>query len=44
MMAIDRADVCVIMLDAADGVTEQDARIAGMVHDRGKPSVIAVNK
>ena len=44
MMAIDRADVCVIMLDAANGVTEQDARIAGMVHDRGKPSVIAVNK
>ena len=44
MMAIDRADVCVIMLDAADGVTEQDARIAGMVHDRGKASVIAVNK
>ena len=44
MMAIDRADVCVVMLDAADGVTEQDARIAGMVHDRGKASVVAVNK
>ena len=44
IMAIERADVCVIMLDANDGVTEQDARIAGLVHDRGKPSVIAVNK
>ncbi len=44
MMAIDRADVCVIMINAEDGVTEQDTRIAGMVHDRGKASVIAVNK
>lgn len=44
MMAIERADVCVIMLDAADGVTEQDAKIAGYSHEKGKAAVIAVNK
>ncbi|MBP5167070.1 MAG: ribosome biogenesis GTPase Der [Oscillospiraceae bacterium] len=42
--AIDRAQVCIIMLDARDGVTEQDARIAGMAHESGKACVIAVNK
>ncbi|MCR4772444.1 MAG: ribosome biogenesis GTPase Der [Oscillospiraceae bacterium] len=42
--AIDRAHVCIIMLDARDGVTEQDARIAGMAHESGKACVIAVNK
>ncbi len=44
LMAMDRADVCVIMLDANDGVTEQDARIAGFAHEKGKASVIVVNK
>jgi GTP-binding protein len=44
MMAIERADVCVIMLDANDGVTEQDTKIAGYSHEKGKAAVIAVNK
>ncbi|MGN1451932.1 MAG: ribosome biogenesis GTPase Der, partial [Eubacteriales bacterium] len=44
MLAIDRADVCVIMVDAVDGATEQDTRIAGMAHEKGKAAVIAVNK
>ena len=43
-MAIERSDVCVIMIDARDGVTEQDTKVAGMAHDAGKASVIAVNK
>ena len=43
-MAVDRADVCVIMIDAAEGFTEQDAKIAGYAHDKGKASVIAINK
>ena len=42
--AVDRADVCVIMLDAADGVTFQDTKIAGFANDKGKALVIAVNK
>lgn len=42
--AVDRADVCIIMLDARDGVTEQDARIAGYAHEQGKACIIAVNK
>ncbi|MDO4322429.1 MAG: ribosome biogenesis GTPase Der [Lachnospiraceae bacterium] len=42
--AVERADVVVIMIDATEGVTEQDAKIAGIVHDRGKGIVIAVNK
>ncbi len=42
--AIERADVCVIMIDATEGVTEQDERIAGLAHDAGKPSVIVINK
>lgn len=42
--AIDRADVCIIMLDAQDGVTEQDTRIAGYAHEQGKASIIVVNK
>lgn len=44
LMAIDRADVCVIMLDAVEGVSEQDAKIAGYAHNKGRPSVLAVNK
>lgn len=42
--AIERADVCLIMIDAVDGVTEQDTKIAGYAHDQGKASVIVVNK
>jgi len=42
--AIERADVCVIMIDANDGVTEQDTRIAGYAHEQGKASIIVVNK
>jgi len=42
--AIERADVCLIMIDAQDGVTEQDSKIAGYAHDEGKASIIVVNK
>ena len=44
LMAVDRADVCVILIDATVGFTEQDSKVAGYAHDKGKPSVIAVNK
>ena len=43
-MAIDRADVCVIMIDGVDGYTEQDAKVAGMAHNAGKACIVAVNK
>ena len=43
-MAIERADVCIIMIDARDGVTEQDTKIAGLAHEAGKASIIVVNK
>ncbi len=43
-MAIDRADVCVIMIDANEGYTEQDSKVAGYAHEQGKACVIAVNK
>ncbi len=43
-MAIDRADVCVIMIDAAVGFTDQDSKVAGLAHEAGKGCVIAVNK
>ena len=43
-MAVDRADVCVILIDAESGFTEQDSKIAGYAHEQGKASVIAVNK
>lgn len=42
--AVERADVVVLVIDAAEGVTEQDAKIAGIAHDRGKAVIIAVNK
>ena len=42
--AIDRADVCLIMIDATEGVTEQDTKVAGMAHEAGKASIIVVNK
>lgn len=44
LLAIERADVCVLMLDASDGVTAQDAKIAGEAHEAGKGVIIAVNK
>ncbi len=43
-LAIERSDVCLIMIDAREGVTEQDTNIAGMAHEAGKASVIVVNK
>lgn len=43
-LAIERADVCIIMIDAKEGVTEQDTKIAGMAHEFGKASIIVVNK
>ncbi len=43
-MAVDRADVCVIVIDAEVGFTEQDSKIAGYAHEQGKASIIAVNK
>lgn len=42
--AVERADVCLIMIDAKDGVTEQDTKIAGYAHEQGKASIIVVNK
>ncbi|MCR5800041.1 MAG: ribosome biogenesis GTPase Der [Lachnospiraceae bacterium] len=42
--AVERADVVVLLIDAVDGVTEQDAKIAGIAHERGKGFIIAVNK
>ncbi len=43
-MAIERADVCLILIDAREGVTEQDTKIAGLAHEAGKASIIVVNK
>ncbi|NCC68906.1 MAG: ribosome biogenesis GTPase Der, partial [Clostridia bacterium] len=43
-LAIERADVCLIMIDAREGVTEQDTKIAGLAHETGKASIIIVNK
>lgn len=42
--AIERADVTVLLIDAAEGITEQDTKIAGIAHEKGKASIIAVNK
>lgn len=42
--AVERADVVVVVIDAQEGITEQDAKIAGIVHDRGKGIIVAVNK
>lgn len=44
LTAIERADVCVIMIDAEEGITEQDTKIAGFAHNSGKASVVVVNK
>ena len=42
--AVERADVCIVLIDAKDGVTEQDTKIAGYAHEQGKASIIVVNK
>ncbi|MDD3959198.1 MAG: ribosome biogenesis GTPase Der [Oscillospiraceae bacterium] len=44
LAAIERADVCIILIDAIEGVTEQDTKIAGYAHNAGKASIFAVNK
>lgn len=43
-MAVERADVCLIMIDANEGITEQDEKIAGIAHEAGKASIICINK
>ena len=43
-MAVDRSDVCVIMIDATEGFSEQDSKVAGYAHEQGKACVIAINK
>lgn len=43
-MAVDGADVCVIMIDATEGITDQDTKVAGYAHEKGKGCIIAVNK
>ena len=43
-MAVERADVCLLMIDATEGITEQDEKIAGIAHESGKGSIIVVNK
>ena len=44
LLAIERADVCLMMIDATEGVTDQDAKIAGEAHEAGKAVIIVVNK
>ena len=44
LLAIDRADVCLVLLDATEGVTDQDAKILGEAHERGKGIILVVNK
>ncbi len=43
-MAIERSDVCLILIDATEGVTEQDTKVAGLAHEAGKASIVVVNK
>lgn len=43
-MAVERADVCVILIDGVEGFTEQDSKVAGLAHEKGKACIIAVNK
>ncbi len=43
-MAVERADVCLLMIDACDGITEQDEKIAGLAHEAGKACIIVINK
>lgn len=44
LTAVDRSDICILVIDALEGVTEQDTKIAGYAHDNGKATIIAVNK
>ncbi len=43
-MAVERADVCIILIDGSEGITEQDEKIAGIAHEAGKACIVAVNK
>ncbi len=43
-MAVERADVCLLMIDGVEGITDQDEKIAGIAHEAGKPTIIVVNK
>ena len=43
-LAVERSDVCILMIDAQEGVTEQDTKVAGLAHEAGKAVIIAVNK
>ncbi|MCQ2425693.1 MAG: ribosome biogenesis GTPase Der [Lachnospiraceae bacterium] len=43
-LAVERADVCLLMIDASQGISEQDEKIAGIAHEAGKPTIIVVNK
>lgn len=43
-MAVERSDVCLIMVDATEGVTDQDSKVAGLAHDAGKACILVVNK
>lgn len=42
--AVERADVCILMIDATEGITDQDTKIAGIAHEAGKPTIIVINK
>lgn len=42
--AVRRADVCILVVDSTEGLTEQDTKIIGYVHEQGKPSVVVMNK
>lgn len=42
--AVERADICILMINATEGITEQDTKIAGIAHEMGKPTIIVVNK
>ncbi len=42
--AVERADVCVLMIDATEGITDQDTKVAGIAHEAGKPTIIVINK
>ena len=44
LTAIERADVCLMLIDGKEGVSEQDSKIAGYIHDQGRAAVIIVNK
>jgi len=44
LAAVERCDVCVLLIDAEEGITEQDTKIAGIAHERGRAAIIAVNK